>query len=76
MLNVLKTEREINRYLKIMSCIFNFFLEPEPFKIEPIPRGATGSSVSDPYSLNPDPAKNMNPDPVPEDPWIRIQANS
>ena len=51
-----------------MSCILNFFLEPEPFKIEPIPRGATGSSVSDPYSLNPDPAKNMNSDPVPEDP--------
>ena len=29
-------------------------------------------SVSDPYSLNPDPAKNLNPDP--EDFWIRIQA--
>ena len=61
---------------KVYVLYFKFFLEPEPFKIEPIPRGATGSSVSDPYSLNPDPAKNMNPDPVPEDPWIRIQANS
>ena len=29
-------------------------------------------SVSDLYSLNPDPAKNLNPDP--EDFWIRIQA--
>ena len=25
-------------------------------------------SVSDPYLLNPDPAKNLNPDPNPEDP--------
>ena len=24
------------------------------------------NSVSDPYSLNPDPAKNLNPDPVPD----------
>ena len=33
-------------------------------------------SVSDPYSLNPDPnsAKNLNPDP--EDPWIQIQSIS
>ena len=32
------------------------------------------SSVSDPYSLNPDPdpAKNLHPDP--EDPWIRIRS--
>ena len=32
-------------------------------------------SVSDPYSLNPDPAKNLNPDPDLdlEDPWIRIR---
>ena len=42
---------------KVYVLYFKFFLEPEPFKIEPIPRGATGSSVSDPYSLNPDPAK-------------------
>ena len=37
----------------------------------------TGSiCVSDPYSLNPDPdpAKNLNPDP--EGPWIRIQTIS
>ena len=36
----------------------------------------SSSSVSDPYSWNPDPdpAKNLNPDP--EDPWIRIQAIS
>ena len=33
-------------------------------------------SVSDPYSLNPDTAKNLNPDPDQEDPWIRIQAVS
>ena len=33
-------------------------------------------SVSDPYSLNPDPAKSLNPDLDPEDPWIRIQAVS
>ena len=26
------------------------------------------NSVSDPYSLNPDPAKNLYPDPDPEDP--------
>ena len=25
-------------------------------------------SVSDPYTLNPDPAKHLNPDPDPEDP--------
>ena len=39
------------------------------------------TSVSDPFSLNPDPdpnpdpAKNLNPDldPDPEEPWIRIQ---
>ena len=52
-----------------MSCILNFFWNRSHLKyVEPIPRGATGSSVSDPYSLNPDPAKNMNSDPVPEDP--------
>ena len=34
------------------------------------------SSVSDPYSLNPDPDPAKNLDPDPEDPWIRIQAIS
>ena len=33
------------------------------------------NSVSNPYSSNsdPDPAENLNPEPDPEDPWIRIQ---
>ena len=31
------------------------------------------NSVSDPYSLNPDPAKNLNSDQDPERPWIRIR---
>ena len=33
------------------------------------------TSVTDPYSSNPDPdpAKNRNPDPDPERPWIRIR---
>ena len=30
-------------------------------------------SVSDLYSSNPDPAKNINPDPDPERPWIQIR---
>ena len=30
-------------------------------------------SVSDQYSLNPNPAKNLNLDPDQEDPWIRIR---
>ena len=29
--------------------------------------GIEPTSVSDPYQLNPDPAKNLNPDPDPED---------
>ena len=33
-------------------------------------------SVSDPYSMIPDRAKNLNPYPEPEYPWIRIQAVS
>ena len=36
--------------------------------------GSGSTSVSDPYSSNPDPAKNLNPDP--ERPWIRILAIS
>ena len=35
-------------------------------------REKVSNSASDPYSLNPDAAKNLNPDP--EDPWIWIQA--
>ena len=35
-----------------------------------------GPSVSDPYSSNPDPAKNLNPDLDPDRPWIQILAIS
>ena len=38
--------------------------------------GALANSVSDPYSLNPDPDKNFHSDPDPERPRIRIRTIS
>ena len=64
-------------YIANFRITVQIFRDPMPsqkatFKSEILELG----SVSDPYSLNPDPdpAKNLNPDP--ERPWIRILAIS